>query len=239
MVDVLIICLNEGIIVRDSVYRLQKEKNLNIIVVDNGSDDGSKRILSHLPGITYIDLPENVGVSRGRNAGLAKTTAKYVFLLDGDILYIPGTIRVMEKFMDDTPDAGCIGVHNTGRWDGTADRTLSDSLFTMTVPARDDFPIAWTQYGLFRGDFLRKTRFIEEGVFGLPGNGFEDDFLYLDMLKGGLRSCYIDNVVYYHDAHKGSRVLEERGQSLMHEERAAIFNKAWKEWIDRGSPATH
>lgn len=223
-VDVIVLNLNEINVVAESIYRLKKE-GWNIIVVDNGSDDDSKSILRETDGITLVDLPENLGQSKGRNAGIALTTAPYVFLLDGDILYIPGTIKKLVAAIPD--DAGCLGVHNPARYDGTLDRAEADMQFPEPLGVFADFPMAWTQYGLFDGDFLREVRFPEHGAFGEPGVGYEDDWIYREMCERGLKSYYVPNVIYYHEKHGGARFLKAKGMPVRDDERKALFAERW------------
>lgn len=227
-VDVLILNLNEIDVVEQSLRRLKKE-GWNVIVVDNGSDDDSFVRLQKQNGISLVRNATNNGPSVGRNTGLEATDKEFVFLLDGDILYIPGTIDAMLRLMPD--DAGCLGVHNTTKWDGTRQIDEADPVWPEKhSQPLSDFPMAWTQYGLFRGEFLRHVRFYEEGVFGEAGNGWEDNFLYLDMLKQDYQSYYIDGVLYYHEAHGGQKWLTEKGVANRNAERKAIFQAAWDEW---------
>lgn len=229
MVDVLILNLNETDIVLDSIRRLKKEPAVNVVVVDNGSDEGHKERLRVTEGIVLIDLPENRGPSVGRNAGLDHTTAPYVFLLDGDILYVPGTIPTLERIINQLPDAGCVGVHHLTLWGGTQIREVADLRMTDPGQPPDDFPMAWTQYGLFRGDLLRQLRFYDQGVFGEAGNGYEDDWLYKDMRRAGFKSYYVPNVLYYHEKHGGQRWLTQKGKDNKNEERREVFTNYWKD----------
>lgn len=228
-VDVIILNLNETDVVLESVKRLKREP-WNVIVVDNGSDTEHKEQIRQASGFDLVDLPVNNGASVGRNRGLDRSEAEYVFLLDGDILYIPGTIEALTSLMPD--DAGCLGVHNIHSWDGTRHR--EDANFKWPDnPGKvsDDFPMAWTQYGLFRGDMLRKLRFYDEGVFGQAGNGYEDDWLYHEMKELGYKSYYVPNVMYYHEAHGGQRWLDQKKIDNRNKERKAIFNQRWgKSW---------
>ena len=107
------ICLNwcELEVSKDNVRRLLKEPDLEIILVDNGSDDGSKEYFRTIKdkNFIFIDLPENKGASVGRNKGIEVATGKNIFLLDGDILYVKGTIKEYQKILDKYPDAYCVG----------------------------------------------------------------------------------------------------------------------------------
>lgn len=225
-IDVLILNLNEIDVVEQSLRRLKRE-GWNVIVVDNGSDDDSYERLQKYDWITLVRNESNLGPSVGRNSGLDKSTADYVFLLDGDIMYIPGTIPALWSLMP--KDAGCVGVHNPRKYDGA--RRIEDADPSWpTNPGKlyKDFDMAWTQYGLFRGDLLRECRFYAEGVFGKAGNGLEDDWLWHDMKERGYASYYVPDVWYYHEAHGGARFLKAKGLPTYTEERREIFRKHWE-----------
>lgn len=226
--DVLILNLNEINVVMSSIRRLRREGH-NIIVVDSGSDDDSKEILGNLDDITFVNLRENKGSSVARNAGLAKTTRDFTFLLDGDILYIPGTIPALEELMEATPDAGCIGIHNPRNYDGVQRREEAMPHWP-SHPGKlyADFDMAWTQYGLFRGGLLRRFKFYADGVFGEAGVGYEDDWLWHDMKQAGFTSYYIPGVVYYHEKHGGKRWLEAHNLPVRDDERLAVFERHWQ-----------
>ncbi len=70
----------------DSVIN-QTYKNLQIILVDDGSTDSSGKICDDYsrtaPRISVIHKP-NGSLSDARNAGLAKSDSKYVYFLDSD-----------------------------------------------------------------------------------------------------------------------------------------------------------
>lgn len=59
-------------------------KSKEVIVVDNGSTDGSKDYLSQCDDIIYIDLPENTGFTGGQIAALEKTSGDYLLLVNSD-----------------------------------------------------------------------------------------------------------------------------------------------------------
>lgn len=228
-VDVLILCLNEGALVAESIYRLKREGH-RIIVVDNGSDDGSKDILRATDGITLIDLTENTGSSVGRNHGIQATNAEYVFLMDGDILYVPGTITGL--LTDYPADAGCVGVQNPLARAGTLDRDRADTRWPTNPGKRySDFKMAWTQYGLFRGDLLRSIQFHAEGVFGEPGVGYEDDWYFQELNARGLKSYYYPLLTYYHERHGGARFLNAKGLPVRDAERQAAFKSRWPDVV--------
>lgn len=80
-----------------------------IIVVDNGSRDGSlERIMQRYtpdsyPYIEIISLPENTGFCHAVNLGIQKAGTEYVFLLNNDTVVEEHCVEELERFMDDAP----------------------------------------------------------------------------------------------------------------------------------------
>ncbi len=68
-----------------------------IIVVDDGSTDGSDRETEGLP-VTYV-WKENGGVSSARNAGLARARGEYIAFLDADDLWKKEKLRMQMEAM--------------------------------------------------------------------------------------------------------------------------------------------
>lgn len=84
----------------------QEYPNLEIIVVDNASNDGIRDyVTAHAPNIKLIELSENSGACAGRNAGIRKALGKIIITLDNDI-YLGSTfeIRKVVRTFQKRPD---------------------------------------------------------------------------------------------------------------------------------------
>lgn len=80
-------------------------------VVDNNSVDGSLAMLERkFPQVKLIANKENVGFARANNQAIRQAVGEYVLLLNPDTLVEPDTFRLCLDFMDQTPDAGGLGV---------------------------------------------------------------------------------------------------------------------------------
>ncbi len=238
--SVVILNWNELEISKDSVRILLKEPNIEIIVVDNGSTDGSREYFKDIKGIKLIAFPENRGISVARNSGIDMAEGKNIFLLDGDILYIKGTIEEYQKILDKYPDAGCVGGHIQENLDkyghnGTADPNEADHIMTTDYILEEGFPMIWCQYGLFRGDVLRKIKFIEIPPFNEAGYGLEDGWFWHDMVEAGYVSLTASKPNYYHQAHSGLKELAKAKVPDKVKERRALFDKRWgkeQDWYE-------
>ena len=70
----------------DSIVNQTHDVEYEIIVVDNGSTDGSIEALSTDERVTLIPMGENLGFGRANNQGLKISKGKYIFFLNSDTL---------------------------------------------------------------------------------------------------------------------------------------------------------
>ena len=88
----------------DSII-LQTFKDFQVVVVDNGSVDGSvKFVKEHYKHVEVIEFKENKGFGAAVNAGIKLTRSKYICLLNNDIQLDPNFLKemvaVLEKIND-------------------------------------------------------------------------------------------------------------------------------------------
>ena len=77
-------------------------KGRPVIIVDNGSEDGSEEyIRREYPEIELIELRENTGFCHAVNLGLKRIHTKYVFLLNNDTVVDEDAISSLEARMDE------------------------------------------------------------------------------------------------------------------------------------------
>ena len=82
-----------------------------VFVVDNASCDGSVEMLKkRFPDVNFIANTENVGFSCANNQAINLAKGEYVLLLNPDTLVAEDTFAKCIEFMQNTPDAGAIGV---------------------------------------------------------------------------------------------------------------------------------
>jgi GT2 family glycosyltransferase len=78
---------------------------LELMVVDNGSGDGSVAYLEE-HGIPHVALPQNVGFALAVNLGVARTSTPLVLVLNVDTVLEPGCIDGLREAVDADPSLG-------------------------------------------------------------------------------------------------------------------------------------
>ena len=83
---------------------------VELVVVDNGSSDGSVEALQQaVPRAQVISAPGNVGYARAANLGIAATRAPIVAVFNPDLTMEPGTAKAMLARFDEEPGLGACG----------------------------------------------------------------------------------------------------------------------------------
>ncbi len=81
-----------------------------IVVVDNGSTDGSvTRMLADHPGVTVVTTGANLGYAGAANRGIAATTAPVVAVCNPDLVISSGTGAAMLRRLDDDVRLAAVG----------------------------------------------------------------------------------------------------------------------------------
>jgi GT2 family glycosyltransferase len=92
--------------------RAMDTSDFEIIVVDNGSSDGSAdKLLQQFPQITVLPQAENLGFAAGCNVGMRHALAdqaEYVLLLNNDTVVAPEFIREMLATIQSDPRIGVV-----------------------------------------------------------------------------------------------------------------------------------
>jgi GT2 family glycosyltransferase len=72
----------------------QQGAELETLVVDNGSSDGTVKLLQER-GVPHLALPENLGFARAMNLGVGRLRAEFVFALNVDTVVAPESVGTL------------------------------------------------------------------------------------------------------------------------------------------------
>jgi glycosyltransferase involved in cell wall biosynthesis len=90
----------------ESVFA-QGYQPLEVIVVDDGSTDGSLGIARSFENVTAVRI-EHAGAPGARNAGLARATGEFVTFLDADDRFTKGRLTAQLEHLHRHPEVGCV-----------------------------------------------------------------------------------------------------------------------------------
>jgi GT2 family glycosyltransferase len=212
----------------------QLEPDDELVLVDNGSDDGSVDwARSTFPQVRVVALPSNVGFAAGNNAGVRASTGHYIALLNNDAAPCPGWLKALRRTLDTTRDAA-----------------LATSLIVYmhsldTVDSAGDGLMRWG--GAFKHDHGKRVNpgYTKHDVFGACGaaclirrsifeaiGGFDEAFfaVYEDVdlsyrsQLAGYRCVFVPEAVVHH---AGSATLGQLSDvAIFHGQR----NLEWMYW---------
>lgn len=155
----------------------QSYKNLEIIVVNDGSSDNSEKIIKKYP-VQLINHEKNSGLSASRNTGIDAATGEYIHFMDVDDTVNDTYYEAMvEAIVSTGVDVACSGmIHERNRY--KTQRFKTKEVFVST---KDKFTATYVgKWGfvwryLFRLNFLKENnlrfeegRFIEDLPFSVP-----------------------------------------------------------------------
>ncbi|WP_329178964.1 bifunctional glycosyltransferase/CDP-glycerol:glycerophosphate glycerophosphotransferase [Streptomyces sp. NBC_01477] len=200
--------------VRDCLDSLlqQSFEDFEIIAVDDCSPDASGEIMDEYaaadPRVVSLRLPENVGLGRARNAGMAKASGSYLLFIDSDDTVLPGSLAAIDRRLKDTGDPELL-VFDYARttWDGRTVRNKRADVLSgaakpvVTLEEHPDLlallQVAWNK--AYRRDF------IERWGLEFPPGYYEDTPWTYPVLIAAESIALLDRVcVHYRQRRQGS-----------------------------------
>ena len=165
-----------------------------IVVVDNGSHDGSvAHLAAHWPDVRVVASATNEGFCRANNRAIRTSSAPFVLLVNTDARLAAGAVATLLRYFHSDPDAGAVGPRLTYA-DGSFQRWTAGRLLTLRSAAvyllmLDRLP-PWRRSGLYLGDDTRqpfRPGWVSSAVMALRRSALDDVglldesiFVYMD-----------------------------------------------------------
>jgi Glycosyl transferase family 2 len=105
----------------DSAYAqegLGERFDLEVIVVDDASSDGTPDVVRRYPLLRYVRLPERRGAPAAYNAGLRASRGSYLAFLDDDDEWLPHKLTVQVPLIEAHPEVGVVYGQSAIRFEG-------------------------------------------------------------------------------------------------------------------------
>jgi len=213
----------------------QRYRDFQIILVDNGSTDGSVAFVrKHYPQVQILTFAKNRGFAPAVNAGIQQSRSRYVALLNTDTIPRPNWLHcLMETMESSPPDVGCLAPKMLKLGDPNVIDDAGDILSWygsarkrgMGEPA-DTYTKVEQVFSACAGAALYRRAFLEDV------GGFDESFTsYLEDIDLGLRGClmgyrclYVPGAEVLHQSH-GSGIARSRYVYLMTRNRLRLLTK--------------
>lgn len=187
----------------------QKYPELEYLVLDGGSTDGSREILEkHADRLTWWRSERDNGQAAAVAEGLARTTGDIMAWINSDDVYLPGALDFVAHYFQTHPEVDVVYGH----------RILIDSadweVGRWVLPPHDPRVLRWVDYVPQESMFWRRG--IYEKAGGLdPSLGFAMDWdLLLRFQKAGARIVrlpYYYSAFRVHEAQKSATLIGTMG----------------------------
>ena len=129
-----------------AIEKARHNLNIEIIVVDNASVDGSQTMVKKkFPNVILIENHQNLGFAKANNKALKIARGNYILILNPDTLIQEDTLLVLKNFLDEHPDvsaAGCKLINPDGSFQVASRRSIPTPwvAFTKIVGLSRVFP---------------------------------------------------------------------------------------------------
>jgi GT2 family glycosyltransferase len=226
-VSVIIPAYNAARFIGDAVESVLQQtfRNLDIIVVDDGSTDNTLALLEPYRGRLKILSQANAGPSAARNRGLSAASGEYAYFLDADDLIYPETLASLVSHLSSHPEVDLVA----GRWRFFDESTQSQSTLSGIVEIPNTsgvdlfrkmlietlFPL---HAALMRTKCLRKCGGWDESLWCA-----EDRDLWLRLVQHGCRFDFISAAVARYRRHTSNSTLNANRM----EQHMLLFLEKW------------
>lgn len=210
--------------------RINLARDIQLILIDNGSSDRTKSIERYVKGAVVVHLAENVGFLRAANIALAYVTAAAVLYLNNDIELGFGALCTALRRLNSDDNIGAIGgkiVRTHGQlqeagsiiWrDGAADGYMrGESPLSPEANFVRDVDYCSGVFLLCRADVVKNLDGLDPDFS--PAY-YEDADLCVRIKQSGFRVLYDPAVIVHHlefgsaDTSDASMALMRRGQRI-------------------------
>ncbi|MDP4092254.1 MAG: glycosyltransferase family 2 protein [Bacillota bacterium] len=186
----------------------QTYKNYEVILVDNGSTDGSQDFIkSNFPDVNLVCLDRNYGFAKGNNLGIEASQGEYIVLLNNDTRVEVDWLENLHKCISTDPAVGFCASKMISYYDNRVIDSAGDGFAVCgagfkrghgDIPDRymeNDYVFgACAGAAIYKREMLDRIGFLDENFFAI----YEDSDLSFRAQLAGYKCKFAANAVVYH-----------------------------------------
>jgi hypothetical protein len=227
----------------ESIFKMGTGIQREVIVVDNGSQDGSQDIVKkNYPWVSLIENKKNFGFAKAANDALRQMKGRYALLLNPDTQVKEGTIASLISFMDQHPEAGIVGAqllnadgskqNSIANFPSLTTELLNKSLLRWLFPNR--FPGKGRDYSepIEVDSVIGACMMVRRDALDQVGLLDEDYFLFLEetdwcyrMKRAGWKVYHVPQAEVYHFQGKSAETVKKEARIEFYRSRYHFFRK--------------
>lgn len=188
-----------------------------IIVVDDGSQDNTVRILEdeYKDSVTVIKQSHK-GAQAARNAGIVAATSEYIAFLDSDDEWLSRKIELQMKAMESNPDAVVCG-------NGYVEQNGVKRIFKFQGRNGNVYKAALNDsFALFQALISKKDNFVKSGLLDEHVPAFQEWDTAI-MLSKTCEFLFIERPLFIYHLHDGETISKDKKRDIDGQE--YIFSK--------------
>ena len=244
-VSIIVVTYNNLEITQACLHSLEQYSsypNLEVIVVDNASDDGTRDYLrdwaTHGTNRIVVLNDENTGFAAANNIGMRTATGDYFVLLNNDTYVTPGWLRTLLAHVRRDRTIGLIGpvTNNIGneakieiQYSDMAEMQAKAKRYTREHMGQT-FPL---RTAAFFCVLIPRKVFEDVGPLDETfGRGFfEDDDYCRRVEKMGLRVLCAEDVFVHHQLSASFSQIKSEARQALFDKNKALYEAKWGKWV--------
>jgi glycosyltransferase involved in cell wall biosynthesis len=198
---------------------LQGYSELEYIVIDPGSTDGSRELIeNYSAGITRVIFEPDKGASDGLRKGFELATGEILGFLNSDDILEPGSLQRVDDFFHSHPECDIVmGNGYIVDTDGRPVRHVESHNFTV-----NHYLYGGTQF-LQQSTFIRRKAYLNSPGFNPQNRTCWDGELFVNMLHRGAKIGYVSADLGRFRIHNQSVTGSQRLRERYLEDKRRIF----------------
>lgn len=217
----------------ESLLHTVNWKQHDLILVDNGSCEETKRTLSHYAkkmGGKVLTNTENIGTARAVNQGLAlRNTGEYCIKLDNDVVVgCSGWVDELEAAIERSPEIGVLGLKRKDLIQTTwmEDPNYRSELVMLPHESGQSWIIVEKTFDVMGTCTMLNHRLLDRIGYYFQGGwqyGMDDTLLNLRCHLAGFSTCFLSHINIEHI---------DDGSSPYTQEKHKMASEVWGKYID-------